>query len=117
MASEPVATTSTVWANMRLTSDDEPLIIEDAGDIGSLCTRLAGIFVTGSDFSLRFNPARGNYSGFIISALRDGDNSRVGISAYGPTIELTLSAILYKFDLYQQSPEKFSQGSQSLGIG
>jgi hypothetical protein len=117
MASESKQTTVTVWANMRLTADDEPLIVEDAHDISGLCARLVGVFLTGSDFSLRFNDTRGNFSAFIISPISEGNNQRTGISAYGPTIELTLAAILYKFDLFRSNPEKFTQGTQSLGLG
>lgn len=113
----PQIANTTEWANMRLTSDDAPYITEEAKDLPSLVIRLCPIFLTGADFSIRFNPLRQNYSAFIISPENSDGTARVGISAFGPDIATTLSAVLYKFELYQQSPEKFAAGVQSLGFG
>lgn len=107
----------TAWANIRISPEDGAIILEESGDVLLLCSRLAALFLSGSDFSLRYNPARSNFSAFVISPAHPSTGTRTGISAFGPTSEIALSAIIYKYELYLSDPTKFTTGGGNLGIG
>jgi len=105
------------WYNVRFEPDEIAVIQQEADDLPALCSRLASIFLSGSDFSVRYNPARKNFSAFIIAPPSAADSVRSGISAFGGTYTQALSAVLYKRDLFALSPERYTLSGQSLGIG
>jgi hypothetical protein len=111
------AAKNTVWHNYKISSEDAVLIREDAQDVVSLCSRLAGLFALGADVTVRYVPDRGNYSAFAVSAARDDSPDRIGLSAFGGTVWEAIAAMLFKFDLLQSRPEALTAGGAGLGIG
>ena len=107
----------TQWVNYRLSPEDTPIVLADCEDISALSVRLAGLFASGADFSVRYVPERKNFSAFAIAAARADDNIRIGISAFGGDVWQAISALLYKCDLYAENPAAFAQSGQNLGIG
>jgi hypothetical protein len=107
----------TQWFNYRLTAEDTPVVLADCEDTQSLASRVAGLFASGADFSIRYVPERKNYSAFAIAMARSDDGVRVGVSAFGGTVWQAVAALLYKCDLYASQPEKLTPGGQNLGIG
>lgn len=105
------------WLNYKLTPEDVATVVSDCDDTPALCARLAGLFASGADFSIRYVPERKNFSAFAISLARGDDNLRTGISAFGGDVWQALSAVLYKCDLYASEPEAFAQSGANLGIG
>jgi len=106
-----------VWYNYKLTQEDVGTILSDCDDVGGLCTRLAGIFASGADFSIRYVPERKNYSAFVIAVGREDDSERIALSAFGGTVWQALASVLFKCDLLTQSPEAFGKSGENLGLG
>jgi len=115
--STATAKNNVTWLNYKLASEDTPIVLAEADDTSALCTRLAGLFASGADFSIRYVPERKNFSAFAISLARTDDGVRIGISAFGGTIWQALSSLLYKCDIYASEPEKLTQSGGNLGIG
>lgn len=105
------------WLNYKFSQDDVAIVLEEAQDVPALCARLASVFISGDDFSVRFNPARKNFSAYAISGASNADGVRIGLSAFAGSVPEAISAILYKRDLFISSPENFTQSGQSMGIG
>lgn len=105
------------WLNYRLSPEDTAIVLSDADDIQQLASRCAGLFASGSDFSVRYVAERKNYSAFAITLARGDDDIRVGISAFGGTVWQAIAALLYKCDLYASEPERLTESGQGLGIG
>jgi hypothetical protein len=114
-ASQPATTVT--WLNYRLSPEDTAIVIDDTNDISALASRVAGLFASGSDFSVRYVPERKNFSAFAITMARADDNVRIGISAFGGDVWQAIAALLYKCDLYAEQPEKLTVSGQNLGIG
>lgn len=108
--------TLTTWLNYRLTPGDVPVVLEDAQDQAALANRLALLFVSGVDFSIRYVPERKNFSAFVISQ-PDEKGIRIGISAFGGDIFEALACVLFKADLYRDSPESFAASGGGSTIG
>lgn len=105
------------WRNYKLTSDDIPVVLADTEDEAELSSRVAALWTSGADFSVKFNPDRGNWSAFSIEAPREDISERTGISAFGANQWQAIAALLYKIELYVNHPDRFASSGASLGIG
>lgn len=112
-----VTSIQTRWFNYRLTETDIPAVISDCDEPKELAVRLGGLFARDVDFSLRYDSKRKNWSAFAIYPQFEGGDFRTGISAFGGTNLQALSALLYKCDLLESTPEAFTESGQNLGIG
>lgn len=108
---------NTVWLNYKFTPEDIVVVREDVQDTVALCARLAGLFAEGIDLTVRYVPERKNYSAFAVGAAPGDSPDRIGISAFGGTVWEALAALLFKIDLFRQSPDALTAGSGSVGIG
>lgn len=105
------------WLNYRLSPEDTGIVLSDCEDVSALATRVAGLFASGADFSVRYVPERKNFSAFAIAVARSDDGIRIGISAFGGSVWQAIASLLYKCDLYASEPEKLAESGTGLGIG
>jgi hypothetical protein len=108
---------SVKWLNYRLTPEDTAIVLADCEELPALASRVAGLFASGADFSIRYVPERKNYSAFAIAMAREDDGVRTGISAFGGTVWQAIASLLYKCDLFASEPEKLAESGSGLGIG
>lgn len=106
-----------VWRNYRIPEQDIPTVLEDAQNEAKLSSRIARLWTSGADFSVKYNPERGNWSAFTIEATSEDIPDRTGISAFGANQWQAVAALFFKVDVYLTRPDKFSAGNGGSVLG
>lgn len=104
------------WVNIVLDAEEIQAVEHLANtpdDVGHL---LSELLASEGNFTVKFNPDRGNYSAFITAALNGSNGTGRGISASALTGIAAAAAVLVKLRIFRADPGRGGATGGSMGI-
>lgn len=109
--------TPVTWINIRFEGDEVQWVTELADNANQIGTQLASLLIDGQSFSVKQNPARGNYSAFVVGLVDPTTGTHCAVSAYAPSAIAATAAVLAKVALWKAEPSRASVAGNGMGIG
>lgn len=104
------------WLNVRLEEEDIATVLALSDSTDEFRNELVSLVAGGGNFSVRFNPDKGDYSCFVSDSRGESDGNRYGISSSAIEARHAISAAIIKLRLWKSSPDRFTQAGSGLGI-